>query len=509
MAPIDTINHRHNMKRPALGLNGSGRALELSWLVAGCLVVLGAVLLKFAAPAFRYEADVIDMPVVALSGALVAAGVLFCIAVPWLIQKSDRGPAPKSSRALITVLIAGTAARLVLMTAEPVLEVDFYRYLWDGAATSQGLNPYTQTPKAVMAGKAPPEYIKLAEDTDTVLKRVNHKDVTSIYPPVAQAVFALAHMLKPWSLTSWRLVLLAFDLATVALLIAGLDRMHRSRLWIALYWWNPVVLKELFNSAHLEPLIFPFLLAALLYANARKPIAASTALGFAAGVKFWPALLLPLILRACGGQAWRLAAALAVFGALMGLWIWPMVMAGLSDQSGLVAYASSWKRNGPLFALIDGSFQAANGIFGFNSAPNVSRAARATVAAVAGLAAVACAIKPIRDFKDLAGRALIVTAAIVLLSPSVYPWYTLWFVPLLVWRPVPGLILVSATIPLYYLFFHFAARESTQLFHDFVPWFIWLPPFALLLWQAARRAGLGTSADDLRGQATSDAMYDA
>ena len=479
------------------------------WLAAGCLIVLSAVLLKLAAPVFRYEAEVIDMPVIALSAALAAAGLVFCIAVPWLILRSARTDGAKASRALITVLVAGLAARLVLMTAEPILEVDFYRYLWDGAVTSHGLTPYAQTPKAVMAGKAPAEYVKLAEDTDTVLKRVNHKDVTSIYPPVTQAAFALAHVLKPWSLTAWRLVLLAFDLATAALLIAGLDRLGHSRLWVALYWWNPVVLKELFNSAHLEPLIFPFLLAALLYAHARKPIAASTALGFAAGVKFWPALLLPLILRASGGNARHLAAALAVFGALLCLWLWPMLMGGLGEKSGLVAYASGWKRNGPLFAMIDGSFQTANGIFGFDSAANVSLAARGFVAALAGVAAAGCAVKPVRDFADLAGRALVITAAIVLLSPSVYPWYTLWFLPLLVWRPVPGLILVSATIPLYYLFFHFAARESTQLFHDFVPWLIWLPPLVLLVWQAARSRGFGAGPHGLRRQPASEAVFDA
>lgn len=466
---------------------GSGKGYGALWLAGGAGVILAAVVLKLAAPGFRYEAEVIDMPVVALSAALAAAGLVFCIAVPWLIRRTPQTGGAPISRPLMVIIIAGVAARIILMTAEPVLEVDFYRYLWDGAVTSHGLSPYTQTPEAILAGKAPADYVSLAEDTATTLKRVNHKDVTSIYPPVSQAAFALAHVLRPWSLTAWRLVLLGFDFVTLALLIVGLDRLGVSRLWSALYWWNPVALKELYNSAHLEPIIFPFLLGAVLLAHARKPVAASTALGLAAGVKFWPALLLPLILRASAGNLRHAATAAAVFCALMGLWLWPMVSPGLGEHSGLFAYASGWRRNGPGFAIVDSVFQAANGIFGFDSTSNVTLAARAFVAALAALVAVGCAMRPVHDLANLAHRALIITAAIVFLSPSVYPWYTLWFLPLLVFVPVPGLIVLTATIPLYYLFFHFAARETTALFHQYVPWSIWGPPLALLLGSQLRK----------------------
>ncbi len=48
---------------------------------------------------------------------------------------------------------------------------------------------------------------------------MNHSYLRSIYPPVAQAAFALAHWIGPWEVSAWRLVLLLFDTMTLGLLI--------------------------------------------------------------------------------------------------------------------------------------------------------------------------------------------------------------------------------------------------------------------------------------------------
>jgi hypothetical protein len=40
---------------------------------------------------------------------------------------------------------------------------------------------------------------------------------------------------------------------------------------VLVYWWNPLLVKETFNSGHLDVIAFPFVLEALLL-NLRKKI---------------------------------------------------------------------------------------------------------------------------------------------------------------------------------------------------------------------------------------------
>ncbi len=474
--------------RPRLVIPKSiAEQVSAGWYVTGLLVVAFAIILTFASTRFGYETEVIDMPVLALVAGLVLAGAVFLAALAWLLKHANEPGTTSAKRFVLFIFAIGLAARLVLMTSQPILEDDYQRYLWDGAVVAEGLNPYLKSPDEIRTSITDAPLQALKEQAGPVFKRINHKDLTTIYPPLAQVAFALAHFISPFNLTAWRGVLLFADIATFALLMLALDALGRSRAWIALYWWNPVLLKEVYNSAHFEVLIFPFLLAALLLAFRRRPVAGSTMLGLAAGIKLWPVLLLPLILRAATNERRMQLLAGGVFAALMALWLWPIISAGLGEGAGLSAYAASWSKNGPGFTIVHGIVARVSEAIGLMSDDRANFAARAILAAIAGSVALAAAWHPITRFDDLAARALVVVAVLVVCAPAVYPWYTLWLLPLLVLRPEPGLLLLSATIPVYYTYFHFAARETTEIFHAYVMWLIWLPVFALLGWRMLRK----------------------
>ena len=453
------------------------------WFITGLLVCLFSILLTLASGRFGYDTEVIGMPVLPLVAGLAAAGAIFLASLFWLLTGIEAQRVPSPKRLVVFIFAIGIAARLVLMSSEPVLEDDYQRYLWDGAVAAEGLNPYLKSPEDIRTGVTDGPLQALKDEAGPVFKRINHKDLTTIYPPLTQAAFALAHVISPFSLTAWRGVLLFADIATFALLLFALDALGRSRAWIALYWWNPVLLKEVTNSAHFEVLIFPFLLAALLFAFRRRPVAASVMLGLAAGIKLWPAILLPLILRPYINDRRSLVLASGIFSALMALWLWPFASAGLGEGAGLSAYAASWNKNGPVFTIIHGIVARGFDAFGILNEATGNLVSRGIVAAIIGSVAVFAAWRPIAGFDDLAARALVIVAVLVVCSPAVYPWYTLWLLPLLVLRPEPGLLLLSATIPIYYTYFHFAARETTELFHAYVMWLIWVPVLALLAWR--------------------------
>ena len=112
--------------------------------------------------------------------------------------------------------------------------------------------------------------------------------------------------------------------------------------------------------------------------------------------------------------------------------------------------------------------------------------ARVLVAVLLGGFVLALSRRAIESSIDLVNRASLVVAALVLLVPAQYPWYYVWFAPFLPFRPWLGFLILAATIPLYYAYFHLVARERPEVFEDIVVWIIWAPVWAALVLEAAR-----------------------
>ena len=78
------------------------------------------------------------------------------------------------------VAVFGLLFRATLLPASPTLSDDIYRYVWDGRVQAAGINPYRYAP----ASEA------LAHLRDgTIYPGVNHREIPTIYPPAAQALF--------------------------------------------------------------------------------------------------------------------------------------------------------------------------------------------------------------------------------------------------------------------------------------------------------------------------------
>lgn len=462
-----------------------------SWALCGAAIVAGAAVLTLASPRFGFDVDVADMPILPAVAALAAAGLAYAVGIVALVKRSI-GRGGQSSLALMALVIAaGLAARLILFGSEPILEDDYYRYLWDGAVSASGRDPYAISPADALLGANGDGLKVLAREAGANLERVNHPELRTLYPPVAQAVFALAHVVGPWSLTTWRALLLGFDIATLALIVTLLTAAGRSPLWSALYWWNPIVLKEVYNSAHFDVVALPFALGALLLSTRGRPVLAATSLALAAGVKVWPALLLPLVLRPVLGDARRQTVAMLVFASLAALFAAPVLLAGLDETSGLRAYVSLWQTNSALFpALRNLASQAlaAAGVPGLDT----GLAVRALIAGVLAAIAIGQSLKPAADTDDLMGRASLIVAALLIVSPAQFPWYYLWVAAFIPFRPWFGMRLMAATLPLYYAGHYLIAHDQAALVRDVVVWIIWVPVWLSLLveWMRPQRVWL-------------------
>jgi hypothetical protein len=111
-------------------------------------------------------------------------------------------------------IIGGVAivARLLLLDSTPSLSDDIYRYLWDGRVQEAGLNPYGQAPAA--------EGLSPMHDDDWA--KINHPELVTVYPPVAQWFFHLVRRLAP-GVTGMKTALVLCDLLLILVLWDWLD----------------------------------------------------------------------------------------------------------------------------------------------------------------------------------------------------------------------------------------------------------------------------------------------
>lgn len=427
-------------------------------MVAGAAIPLGtAGFLTAISSQFVWDIKLGDRPILFFWIGMTAVTALFTLWAAQLARVRATGPgAPGRMRNLVILIaVVGLGARAIALPGTPILEDDFYRYQWDGAVTAAGKNPFVHAPARFVTAPAieqllvatgtkptpPPRgYEALAKAGRDTLLRVNNPHVATIYPPLAQIGFAAGHWLTPWQLTGWKLVITGAELFSFALLVMALHAGRLPLAWSALYWWHPLALKEFSNSAHMDALLLPFLAGALWAVMARRERLMTAMIAGAAAVKLWPMLLMPALLRRTGA-----AIALGVAAAVITLILIAPQLAALSADAGLNRYASDWQRNALAFPALMAAFAS----FVVDPAP----LARAIVAALIIGWVVRCWR---RDPADPAARlhgAATAVLLLILLSPTGYPWYTLWLAPFVVVQPRLPLLIALAAAPGYYFDF--------------------------------------------------------
>lgn len=443
----------------------------LAWLAVSGVATALLLCLALLSDRFAYETVQAARPTLWAAGLLSGAGL--CAGLAWRVGLR----LPAGVGGILTLAALGAVMRIAMLCAQPIWEDDFYRYLWDGAQVSNGHNPYLYSPQDALGLSerlAPATLRLLALDAPGVVERVNNPDLATIYPPVAQAAYALAHRLKPYDLTVWRLLLLACETVALLLLLRVLRQLGLSPFWAALYWLNPLVAKEMLNSAHVDALLPPLMLAALSASLRGRAIVSGVWLGLAAGVKLWPVLLVPVAIRAAWGAARRPAGrwviAAAIPAVMLALWVAPLALRGLDDTSGAAAYAQSWVRNALLFPILSQAVSAVGRAAGLASQAEANLIARAMIAAAISAIALGVAKAPLQAPSDLARRMFLAAMGWFVLLPAQYPWYAMAILPLCATARAPWTALALTTLlPAYYAAKGFVARDQ-HLWANLAPW---------------------------------------
>ena len=439
------------------------------------------IFLSFLSDYFSPETGIEERPVLGLVLIMILSGAIYV----FIVVKATTSINARTM--LVFVLFTGVVLRLAMFFSTPMLEDDYNRYLWDGAVTASGINPYKFSPEEIIRGKdVPGKLIGLARESGDTIRRINHPQIRTIYPPVTQALFAISYLIKPWSLLPWRAILLLFDLAVLALILYSLRLTGRPLIYSIIYWWNPLLVKEIYNSGHLDVLVFPFALGGVVLALNSRYMYSVLSLAGGIGVKLWPALLAPLVLRPVVSNPGRILRAVALLLIFVCILFIPLYLSQPDDSSGLIAYGTRWENNDSVFRILIFLSEFFLHILGFETYEKYSLA-RVFAAALILLWIFAMIYrKPAGD--EFFKKSLFIIAFVFLVSPTEFPWYYTWLLPFLAVEPRFSLLALTALLPLYYLRYYFEPRGMPGVFTNLIVWLEFVPVWVLLLieWKSRR-----------------------
>ncbi len=325
---------------------------------------------------------------------------------------------------LTAIMIVAVALRVALLPA--AVSDDVYRYVWEGRVRLAGENPYLKAP----------DHVDLAGMREKSWPQINHPDFRAIYPPLTELVFTGLAAISATPLM-FKSAFVACDLLAIVLLARWLRRRGADARWVLVYALSPLTLWAFAHEAHFDALLVLGLAGVLLTLETSRRSAGHAAAagawwGLAVGVKLAPLVLGPWLIA----RLWRGGAESGddiVREALSAKVA--RVLAGLSAAA-VVALTPAW-------FYADAGTEMLAPLRGFLSDLHVFDYPRqvlrswfgAEVASALTLMIVAGALLLTMRPRVRADQAqLLAIGPLIVLSPTIHPWYLTWLLPALCGR---------------------------------------------------------------------------
>lgn len=355
----------------------------------------------------------------------------------------------------------GIGFRVAFIFLAPAFSEDVFRYVYEGRLVwfmGPGA-PFAFPPADAPALGVPTALL------DEAWLRINHPEISTIYPPFAQAVFAFAGGLSILTgaapLVVLKTLIVFADVAAWRAIAHALS--HRGRPVAESLWYGlcPLVIWEGAHEGHADPLSALGLSVAIWGFVAARPRAGYVGFALAALAKLNGLVVLPAALRSTRRGA-VIAAVL-----LLGLGI-PFALAGADAGAGLTQYATRWRAGDGVFSILLAGSEAILGGDWARVGPwtiTQHQLARALTGLSFGTFALVLLARP-APAREIPRRAAWLLVVLLLLSPTLHPWYAIWLVPFLAAGagPRPALMTLIALAPL----LHYAGHREliTGLWDD-------------------------------------------
>ncbi|MFQ5450650.1 MAG: hypothetical protein ACE5E9_08460 [Nitrospinaceae bacterium] len=498
------------------------RPMRSRWtlMVLGIFSLLLYFIMAQLSRQFNWGEGYADRPILTYLAVYFGLFLLYAIACAVILKGGE------DRLTFWAVIGLGLLFRAVILPAHQIQEDDIYRYLWDGKVFAHGINPYEYAPAEVndyLSFKVKdPENLMSRYDARQrqelallnqlkwesgpglkTLERVNHPEVPTIYPPMAQFVFRFAHFIHPDSIITMRLVFLGFDLIALVFIVRILSALGGNRNFSLIYFWSPLLIKETYNSTHLDIIGVAFLCAAIYCLIANRQIFAMIFLAFSFLGKFYSGVLFPLFLHHAVRQGRKrgksapaaLLGQSLLFGGTVLLFYLPFIRSGSKTFEGLKTFSTYWQSNDSLFSLLVyffGNVLRLNSlditVFSNGLPTFLSKLIAALVVVGVMVYLLVRRAPPTDSTRGEVQNIFLLMCLVFLLSPVQNPWYLCWVLPFLCFFPWWSWILLTGLEGLYYLDFYFDYQEI-QNYSVWIPWLEYTP-FYILLFLELNRKGI-------------------
>lgn len=249
-------------------------------------------------------------------------------------------------------LYVSIALRALLLFSIPNLSDDVYRFIWDGNLSAHNINPFLQTPEQFMGGSS----THIFDQYPLLYEHLNSKTYFTVYPPLLQFIFYLAHVLSFGNTTLniifLKLTIFFSELGTLYFLKNILYRLKLPVKNLLVYALNPLIILELAGNIHFEALMICFLTAAIYFLLTQKYLRSAVFFALAVAAKIWPLMLLPFLIKRLGFKKAGIygAIVLLVFALLFLPFYTPAAAKDFSTSLNL--YFSTFEFNAGLYYLL-------------------------------------------------------------------------------------------------------------------------------------------------------------
>ncbi|HET8912205.1 MAG TPA: glycosyltransferase family 87 protein [Ktedonobacteraceae bacterium] len=392
-------------------------------------------------------------------------------------------PAPEGRQLwyeLGLIVLGAVLFRGMMLPWPPNLSHDSWRYLWDARVTLNGYSPYVLAPRS-------PELVHLQDNL--IYGNSRFRNVPSLYPPAAQAVYVLSYLLAPSNLVFLKGIFVGFDLLSCGLIGYMLWRRGYDVRRMVLYAWCPLPIVEFATQGHLDAMPIAVILLFLIVAHSPRRgarVLTGVLIGIATLMKLYPIVLLLVVVR---WKDWGLVLACFVtiilgyipyyilgHGQIFGFFSTYIGEQGLN--AGIIQVGLQWIKNTWLL-----NYQTTYWI------------ERSVDLVVMGLTGGSILWLRWKGKLTMEAGSLILLAAVLAISSHVFPWYTAILLALMVvdlgpiWTP-KGLVATDlALISFWYLVFGALGGYFLTNTHQWLPFYILVYDVMLVILLAAAALG--------------------
>jgi hypothetical protein len=269
------------------------------------------------------QAELFDLGLICGLAALLSFGL-------WFYYHKSHQAVP-----LAQLLFWAALFRVIGIFGYPVLEDDYFRYLWDGYMLVEHGSPYAIPPSMFFDDST------LADAFQVILGYINYPDIATVYGPVSQWSFGLAYYMAPAEV--WPLQFL-YGLADF-LIVLALTRLAKAKT-VILYAFSPLLIKEFSFSAHVDVLAVLFVVLALWSFIKQHYLVMAALLALAVGSKIFAIIIAPLLLG-LRLKAW------CIFGLVLVAITAAYFPSNPWLTGGLGAMTDIWLFNAPFYLMLD------------------------------------------------------------------------------------------------------------------------------------------------------------